>query len=164
MPGRTYTHIQFLHIVSSHHPCVLPLLTLLNRQTWRKSERDSWGHGYSCRDLVQRICNLHFKHAPKSVPGQQPTSALILVAQRPAVQRILFAFEERNKYSQHLFFIMTSFLFLSSALQKNCWSALITYVKSLKCWNSKERVHTGHFWMSGASHRLPTTLTRATEG
>lgn len=111
-----YTRIQllfhsFLHIVSSHHSCVLTLLTLLNRQTWGKSERDSWGHGYSCRDLVQRICNLHFKHTPKSVPGQQPTSALTLVAQRPAVQRILFVFEERNEYSRHLFFTMTSFLF-----------------------------------------------------
>lgn len=112
----THTHIQvcfhlFLHIVSSHHPCVLPLFTLLNRQTWRKSERDSSGHGYSCRDLVQRICNLHFKHAPKSVPGQQPMSALTLVSQRPAVQWILFAFEKRNEYSRHLFFTMTSFLF-----------------------------------------------------
>lgn len=37
-----------------------------------KPERDSRGHGYSWRDLVQRICNLHFKHTLKSVPGCNP--------------------------------------------------------------------------------------------
>ena len=46
----------------------------------KKPERDSRGHGYSWRDLVQRICNLHFKHTLKSVPGRQPRSALTLVA------------------------------------------------------------------------------------
>lgn len=46
----------------------------------KKPEKDSKGHEYSWRDLVQRICNLHFKHTLKSVPGRQPKSALTLVA------------------------------------------------------------------------------------
>lgn len=50
----------------------------------KKPERDSRGHGYSWRDLVQRICNLHFKHTLKSVPGRQPRSALTLVAEEGA--------------------------------------------------------------------------------
>lgn len=58
-----------------------------------KPERDSRGHGYSWRDLVQRICNLHFKHTLKSVPGRQPKSALTLVAGGPCWCSSTFSFK-----------------------------------------------------------------------
>ena len=59
----------------------------------KKPERDSRGHGYSWRDLVQRICNLHFKHTLKSVPGRQPRSALTLVAGGPRWCSDTFSFK-----------------------------------------------------------------------
>lgn len=62
-----------------------------------KPERDSRGHGYSWRDLVQRICNLHFKHALKSVPGRQPRSALTLVAGGPCWCSDIFSFKTEHK-------------------------------------------------------------------
>lgn len=64
-----------------------------------KPERDSRGHGYSWRDLVQRICNLHFKHAPKSVPGRQPRSALTLVAGGPCWCSDIFSFKTEHRHA-----------------------------------------------------------------
>lgn len=64
-----------------------------------KPEKDSRGHEYSWRDLVQRICNLHFKHTLKSVPGRQPRSALTLVAGGPAGVTIPFLLKQHT-YTQ----------------------------------------------------------------
>lgn len=61
-----------------------------------KPERDSRGHGYSWRDLVQRICNLHFKHTLKSVPGRQTRSALTLVAGGPCWYSNTFSFKTEH--------------------------------------------------------------------
>lgn len=64
-----------------------------------KPERDSRGHGYSWRDLVQRICNLHFKHTLKSVPGRQPRSALTLVAGGPRWFSDTFSFKTPHTHA-----------------------------------------------------------------
>lgn len=65
----------------------------------KKPERDSRGHGYSWRDLVQRICNLHFKHTLKSVPGCQPWSALTLVAGGPRWCSDTFSFKTAHRHT-----------------------------------------------------------------
>ena len=65
----------------------------------KKPERDSRGHGYSWRDLVQRICNLHFKHTLKSVPGRQPRSALTLVAGGPRWCSDTFSFKTAHTHT-----------------------------------------------------------------
>lgn len=65
----------------------------------KKPERDSRGHGYSWRDLVQRICNLHFKHTLKSVPGRQPRSALTLVAGGPRWCSDIFSFKTEHTHA-----------------------------------------------------------------
>lgn len=87
--------------VSGLGPCLRPVQrpSSWGEKPGKKPERDSRGHGYSWRDLVQRICNLHFKHTLKSVPGRQPRSALTLVAGGPRWCSDTFSFKTEHKHT-----------------------------------------------------------------
>lgn len=112
-----YFWLQQTHGVHSYNTvllCVRPLsMSLASPEDFKlgraamagpdkKPERDSRGHGYSWRDLVQRICNLHFKHTLKSVPGRQPRSALTLVAGGPRWWSDTFSFKTAHRHPHRM--------------------------------------------------------------
>lgn len=70
-----------------------------------------------------KICNLHFKHTLKSVPGRQPRSALTLVAGGPRWWSHTFSFK-----APHMHKVFTALLWLTSVVYVSlflCFSLVI---------------------------------------
>lgn len=100
-----------------------------NRRTWDETWERFQGPWILLEGFGAKICNLHFKHTLKSVPGRQLRSALTLVAGGPRWWRDTFSFKAAHMHREWLHTRVQSGSFYCSPLSDPCLLSL-----SLSLW------------------------------